>query len=42
MNQNIISKDSLLKCYSAFSAMAPDEKPFAHPSYWAGFIFNGV
>jgi len=41
-NQNVMTKDSTLRSYSFFSSLQPDEKPFAHPFHWAGFIFNGA
>jgi hypothetical protein len=25
-----------------FAGMQPDIRPFAHPFYWAAFIFSGV
>jgi CHAT domain-containing protein/tetratricopeptide (TPR) repeat protein len=28
--------------YRRFATLDPDERPFAHPFYWAAFIFNGA
>jgi len=39
---NRMSQACIINSITEYSKMNPNEKPFAHPYYWAGFIFNGA